>query len=121
MPQPDFGACLRACTECADACDACAAASLRQEPWMAMAGCIAVAIDCAAMCRVVAGFMARASAHGGAVAEACAKLCEICALECARHDVPQCQACAQTCRDCARHCYDVAALLLTQTANPANP
>src|SRR5690242_19857369 len=51
MSQGRFAACIDACNACADACDHCAAACLAEDDPKPMARCIALDMDCAAMCR----------------------------------------------------------------------
>ena len=43
-----------------------------------MAECIRLDIDCAAICRLAAGYMARGSALAVHVCELCADVCEAC-------------------------------------------
>src|SRR3569832_1275654 len=50
---------IDACDACAQACDECAAACLREDDVKMMTACIRADIDCAALCRMVAGYMAR--------------------------------------------------------------
>ena len=106
MPvQPaQFDACIDACNDCAAACDRCAAACLREPDPKAMARCIALDIDCAQLCRVAAGFVARASEVADELCQACADLCDICAGECAKHSMQHCQDCAAACARCAAEC-----------------
>lgn len=107
-PAADCAACIDACIACALACDRCAAACLQEPEVKAMAGCIALDIDCAAICRLAVGFMARGSAHAGALCRVCATLCEACGAECARHPHDHCQRCAQACKACADACGQMA-------------
>jgi hypothetical protein len=101
--------CIEACNDCADACDMCAAACLQEDDVKMMARCIALDIDCAQLCRVAAGMMARGSAGAKVVCEACAALCEMCAQECAKHPMEHCQKCVAACRQCAAECRRMAA------------
>lgn len=66
-----------------------------------MADCIRNGLDCAAICRLAAGFMARGSMHAKEVRALCVHSCKTCAEECAKHDQAHCQACAEACRQCA--------------------
>jgi len=59
MSIEQFRSCIQACNECADACDQCAAACLRDNQITALARCIELDIDCAAICRLAAAVMAR--------------------------------------------------------------
>jgi len=74
-----------------------------------MAECIRLDMDCAAMCRVAAGFMARGSARAPTVCLLCAEICEACAAECAKHEADHCRRCAEACRACAIECNKMAA------------
>lgn len=74
-----------------------------------MARCIALDIDCAAVCRLAAGTMARGSELAGAICNACAQVCEACAEECAKHaKMEHCRQCAEACRRCAQECRRMA-------------
>jgi hypothetical protein len=97
-------ACVAACNACADACDHCAAACLREADVTPMARCVALDIDCAAICRLAVGYMARGSRFARQLCQVCAEVCEACGEECAKHPHDHCQACAQACVDCAREC-----------------
>lgn len=101
--------CIDACNACADACDHCASACLQEPDVQAMARCIALDIDCAALCRLAAGCMARGSQFAGALCRLCADVCEACGQECARHSADHCQRCAEACRRCADECRRMAA------------
>lgn len=102
-------ACIDACNGCADACDRCAAACLKEQDVKMMANCIALDIDCAAICRLAAGFMARDSANAGTVCKACESVCRACGEECAKHQHGHCQDCAKACLACADACARMAA------------
>jgi hypothetical protein len=103
-------ACIDACNACADACDHCATACLQEQDVKVMARCIALDIDCAAICRLAAGFMARGSEASKAICATCADICERCGEECARHQHDHCQQCAQACRRCAEECRRMASM-----------
>jgi hypothetical protein len=96
--------CLEACSACAQACHHCAAACLREPDPKAMARCIALDMDCAALCELAVGTMARQSEFAGRVCALCADACQACGDECGRHDMDHCQACAAACRRCAEAC-----------------
>lgn len=108
MNQQQFASCIEACNACANACDMCASACLKENDVTAMAACIALDIDCADMCRLAAGAMARASQFAAAQCQLCADICDACADECAQHQAPHCQQCAQACRRCAEECRRMA-------------
>lgn len=107
MIPSQFQSCIDACYACASACDACASACLREDDVKMMAGCIALDIDCAEICRLAAGYMARGSGQAGSICQACAQVCEACADECARHQAQHCRDCADTCRRCAQECRNM--------------
>ena len=67
--------CIDACNECADACDHCAAACLKEQDVKMMAQCVALDMDCAALCRLAAGFMPRGSPFAKEVCRMCAMVC----------------------------------------------
>jgi hypothetical protein len=53
--------CIAACDACARACDTCAAGCLAESDTNPLARCIALDIECAQLCRVASGAMARRS------------------------------------------------------------
>jgi hypothetical protein len=102
--QAEYESCLRACNACADACDDCSTACLKEPDIRSMAECIRLDLDCAAICRLAAGFMARGSARATEICRLCADICEACAAECQKHPADHCQRCAEACRSCAAEC-----------------
>ena len=104
-----YQACIEACNACADACDRCASACLHEDAPKMMTRCIALDIDCAQLCRVAAGFIARDSEMAPALCGLCADLCDACGEECGKHPMQHCQECAAACRDCAAQCRAMAA------------
>jgi uncharacterized protein DUF326 len=109
MSHEQFKSCIDACNSCAEACDHCAASCLKEPDVRAMARCIALDIDCAAICRLAAGAMSRASECAGTLCEACADVCDACAEECAKHQkMEHCRQCAEACRRCAQECRQMA-------------
>jgi hypothetical protein len=111
MDPQQFQSCIDACNACAAACDQCAAACLRESDPKAMTRCIALDIDCAQLCRLAAGYMARGSECVGTLCAACAEVCEACGDECAKHPMAHCQECAQACRRCADECHRMASAM----------
>lgn len=105
----DNQSCLDACNACADACDSCATACLREQNIETMARCIALDMDCAATCRLAAGFMSRGSEFSRELCRLCADVCQACGEECGKHPMDHCQACATLCRRCAAECRKMAA------------
>jgi hypothetical protein len=108
MAHEHFKSCIAACNDCAVACDHCAAACLKEPDVAAMARCIQMDIDCAAICRLAVGYMARGSELAADVCELCAAICEECGKECAKHPMAHCQDCAKACRRCAEECRRMA-------------
>jgi hypothetical protein len=108
MAQQSFQSCIDACNACAAACDHCAASCLEEKDVEAMSRCIALDIDCAQICRLAAGFMARNSELAGTLCETCAEICEACGDECERHEMQHCKDCAAACRRCADACREMA-------------
>lgn len=104
MNRQQFESCIEACNACASACDMCASACLNEDDVKSMAACIALDIDCANMCRLAAGYMARASQFSGALCQLCADVCDACGDQCGQHPAPHCQQCANACRRCAEQC-----------------
>ena len=96
--------CIQACIACATACNQCFAACLREVDVKMMARCIALDVDCAAMCSLAVNAMARNSEHAQAICALCAKICKACGDECAKHDAQHCKACAEACYQCANEC-----------------
>ena len=108
MAHERFATCIEACNDCADACDHCATACLAEPDPKPMARCIALDMDCAAICRLASGYMARGSEFASAICAACAEVCEACGAECEKHDMEHCKKCAEACRRCADECRRVA-------------
>src|SRR5690625_3651991 len=102
MAHEKYQSCIDACYQCAAACDHCATACLGEDDVKMMAHCIALDIDCAAICRVAAASMARGSQFAQ-------QICEVCGEECAKHQANHCQECAQACKRCAEECRRMAA------------
>lgn len=103
-------ACIDACNDCADACDHCSTACLQEADIRPMARCIALDIDCAALCRLAAASMARGSEFAKRLCSLCALVCEACGEACGRHAHDHCQACAAACAKCAEACRRMAAV-----------
>lgn len=101
--------CVEACTACALVCNHCATACLQEPDVKMMARCIALDIDCAAMCELAAGAMARGSECAKTFCATCAEICGQCAQECGKHKAGHCQDCAEACRRCANDCQRMAA------------
>ena len=109
MAHHQHQSCIDACNACADACDHCSTACLKEPNVKDMAQCIRLDMDCAAICRLAAGFMARGSEMTKQACRMCADVCQACGDECAKHKHEHCQQCAQACRRCAEECMKMAA------------
>lgn len=110
--------CIEACAECAESCTICADACLAEEQVASLVSCIRLNLDCAEVCGVTGGLLARPS-HRDAPAlraqlEACVAMCRACAAECQTHadGMEHCQVCAEACRACEAACRDMAAALV---------
>jgi hypothetical protein len=110
MAHQQFQSCIDACNSCAVACDHCAASCLQEADPKPMARCIALDIDCAQLCRLAAGYMARGSELAGMICQACAEACDACGDECAKFQMGHCQECAQACKRCADECRRMATM-----------
>ena len=108
MADQHYQACIEACNDCAVACNHCSTACLQEQDVKKMARCIALDIECAAMCQLAAAAMARGDEHASAICALCGDICEACGDECAKHDPEHCQICAQACRRCADECRRMA-------------
>jgi uncharacterized protein DUF326 len=108
MNQQPYQSCIDACNACADACDYCAASCLMEPDPAKMALCISLDIDCAQICRLASGYMARDSEMAGTICEACAEVCDACGEECIKHQMDHCQECAEACQRCADECRRMA-------------
>lgn len=87
----------------------CAVACLQEDDVKMMARCIALDVDCAAICQLAACAMARNSEFSAQICAVCASICQACGDECAKHQMDHCQKCAEACRRCAEECRRMAA------------
>lgn len=108
MSHQQFQSCLDACVRCAQACEHCATACLAEPEVGAMAKCIRLDKDCAAVCWLAAAFLSRRSEFDTEVCRLCASVCDTCATECGAHAHEHCRRCAEACRACADACRTVA-------------
>ena len=95
MAHERYESCIEACDACAQACNHCATACLKEQDVKAMARCIALDIDCAAICQLASAAMARGSECAAVICNACADVCETCGDECAKFKMDHCQECAE--------------------------
>lgn len=108
MAHAQYANCIEACNACADACDHCAGACLKEPNPKPMARCIALDMDCAAICRIAAAYMARDSEFAMQLCAMCADVCEACGAECGKHEMAHCRECAAACKRCADECRRMA-------------
>lgn len=109
MLNQKFNACIEACNACYIACNHCAASCLQESDVKTLSKCVALDMDCAAVCSMAAGAMARGSAHAKAICAVCADICQACAEECGKHSKDHCIECAKACQQCADACMKLAA------------
>lgn len=104
MPHPseELQLCIRDCQECDRACSVCLAHCLEHGGRHAEAAHIRLLMDCAAICRQSADFMARGSSFHRRLCDLCEDVCVACAESCARlADDATMAECAAYCRRCA--------------------
>ena len=101
----DNQVCVDACTSCFAICSYCADQCLEKD---GMEKCVRHCLDCLEICQTMASLAARGSQNLGAVAAACAEICDACADECEKHGSDHCKACAEACRKCAEECRKLA-------------
>lgn len=109
MSLDTYASCLEACNRCADYCDMCSVACLKEDNVKMMGACIRLDMDCAAICRLTAGYLARDSKNIEQICRLCAEICDQCAEECSKHDTEHCQKCAEACKRCAEECRKMGA------------
>jgi hypothetical protein len=109
MSHHQYASCIDACYTCAAACDHCATACLSEADVGKMADCIRTDIDCAQICRLAAGAMARGSDFAKDICRLCAEVCQQCGDICQKHQHDHCQECAKACFACAEECRKMAA------------
>ena len=107
--------CIDACNDCTQSCLTCATTNIRPSEQhhhqhgpseiMDMSKCILLCLDCADMCKLAVSVMSRTSENAKLICLTCAKICDICAVECESHeDMEQCIECGKVCRSCAEEC-----------------
>lgn len=105
MSHAQYESCIEACSVCAATCNHCASACLHEPDVKMMARCIALDLDCAAICQLAAEAMARGSENAQAICSLCADICDACGEECAKHTAMEhCRECADACHRCADEC-----------------
>jgi hypothetical protein len=109
MGYHEYKTCIDACLDCAAVCDHCASECLKEEDIESMRRCIQFDMECAALCRASAELMSLGSSKAQDICEICSALCNLCADECAQHNMEHCKECAAMCRRCAEECNSMAA------------
>jgi hypothetical protein len=104
MAHEHYDTCIEACDACTAACNHCAAACLAESDIEALARCIRLDMDCAAMCQLASSAMQRGSDLAPQICGWCAELCDACGTECMKHSHEHCQRCATACKACADEC-----------------
>ncbi|MEP7111138.1 MAG: four-helix bundle copper-binding protein [Ferruginibacter sp.] len=90
---------------CAGICNYCIAACFQEDDVKMLTDCIQLDIDCAEMCSLTAGLLARGSKYAEPLLQVCADICNACAEECGKHThMDHCKACAEACKKCAAAC-----------------
>jgi hypothetical protein len=74
----------------------------------AFASCVKVALDCAAICRLVGELIARDSRFAREMYLVCARVCDATAAECEKQAAGHCQVCVEICKNCADECRRMA-------------
>jgi hypothetical protein len=95
---------IEACRQCAAAASQCATAALVDRDASAKARCAQLALDCAALCRLLVSTAQRQSPATALLRHACEVLCEELAVECEKFDTLYCRRCAVVCRYTATAC-----------------
>lgn len=99
--------CIEHCQEAVEVGEWCADRCLGDET---MEECARLCRDVADLASLHARLLARDSASGRRIAEACEEACEACADQCERHDDRHCQVAEPVLRECAASCRSVLAV-----------
>jgi hypothetical protein len=95
---------IEGCSTCAIACEAALAQLVGGTLQVPMARLPNLLQDCADICRLTTGYLARTSEMAEAMCVLCASLCASCADECDKQQEQSFRQCAQACRRCAEEC-----------------
>jgi hypothetical protein len=114
MQAEHFQSCIFACNACAHASDACVERSLHEANVYAMEDCMALAIDCAEVCRLAVAYLERGRPTAAAICKACVDVCERCQAECDKYQMDYCRTCAEACRECAEECRSLIVCVETE-------
>jgi len=96
--------CINACNDCARSCLQCSSGCLKESNVKDMVGCIALDMECANICHLVATSIAQGHSHTFKVCKLCLDILEKCVSECSKHSMAHCKKCVQACNDCASAC-----------------
>ena len=106
----EVAAAIDACLNCVQSCTSCADADLVEPDVEEMRDCVALDGNCADVCQLTARLLSR-PAHWDSfvihrVLQACVRVCNNCAEECARHAAHHrhCAICERVCRACVEAC-----------------
>jgi hypothetical protein len=98
---------IKKLAECAAASSYCATACINEKDVSMLRRCISINLDCADICTLVAGMLARGSQHGIHLLTECREICMACAAECELHgNMDHCEKAASVCRDCGELCAE---------------
>ena len=109
----DVAAAIDACLTCEQTCTSCADSDLAEKDVAEMSRCIALCLECADVCGLVARSLSRLARWDHVaihrLLHACVRTCTNSAAECTRHAEHHrhCAICAKTCRACAHACSDL--------------
>ena len=104
MINSKFKSCIDACLACAVECNSCATDCLNEPDLKMMVSCIQLERQCSIICLAAAQLMSIGGEHATHLCAECAEVCDLCAIECARHLHAHCKKCAEACLKCAREC-----------------
>lgn len=108
MSHKTYESLISALNNCAAVCNHCITACLDEVDVKMLSNCIKLDIDCAQICSLTAGFLARGSEHAKHLLPECADICNTCAEECEKHaHMEHCKECAEACRKCASECLQL--------------
>lgn len=101
---------IQALHDCSAECNHCFDACLQEEDVKMMAQCIRLDRECADICALLEQAISRNSPFVSELAAVCAKICDACGDECAKHadHHDHCRRCAEACRRCAEACRSIA-------------
>jgi hypothetical protein len=109
----DVAAAIDACLTCEQTCTSCSDSDLAENDVTELSTCIALCVECADVCELVARTLSRPARWDHFVVhrllQACVRTCTSSAEECARHAEHHrhCAICEKTCRACIRACSEL--------------